>query len=217
MSVESSDDSDDFNFWLKICTILTILFYTFGGILIFLLRRVIGEALNEVRRKAPRRPKSEKVVPLSNPVAIIDLLHRSKDKCLDINLSITKDIQLYVLRNVPLSLFHHVMVASVVDFHQFVIDKSSENFPVTSSSIFVKTNDSQVPFNMYRTSYDLILVFFDKKDLEDVSEEEKVVFSFHMIHVKQYDEERRPTQHLFSYCKTNRDRLICIRVSSHYW
>ncbi|VUZ51957.1 unnamed protein product [Hymenolepis diminuta] len=211
MNEDTSEDSEDFRFWLKVCTVLTVIFYTFCGVTVFLLRRIIGDVLSEALNKVPRRPQPEKVVPFSNPVAITNLTHRSDDKCLDLTLSLTKNVQMFVLRSVPLSTFHEIMVAPTTKFHQFVVDRASESFPVTTSSISVKTNDDQVPFNMYRTSYDLVLVFFDESDLECVSDEEKVIFSFHMVHVKQYEEERRPTQHLFSYCKTSLDRLICLR------
>lgn len=211
MNEETSEDSDDFNFWLKICTVLTIIFYTFCGVIVFLLRRIIGDALSEALKKVPHRPQPEKVVPLSNPVVITNLIHQPKEKRLNFTLSLTKKVHVFVLRNVPLSSFHEIMVASCAKFHQFVVEMASENFQVTSCSMYVKTNGYQVPYDKFRTSYDLVLVFFDENDIVCTSKEEKVVFSFYMIHVKQYEEERRPTQLLFSYCKTSRDRLICVR------
>lgn len=218
MNEETNDDSEDFRFWLKICTALTVIFYTFCGILIFLLRRIIGDALNEALRKAPPRPETARVVSFSNPVAITNIVHLKTENRLDITLSLSKGVRMFVLRNIPLWTFHDVMVSSTDRFHRFVVETASENVSITTPNVSVKTNEIQVPNYMYRHSYDLVLVFFDDNvGLDGELEEERVVFSFHMIHVKQHEEERRPTQHLFSYCKTNRDRLLCLLVSSKFF
>ncbi|KAM7539404.1 hypothetical protein Aperf_G00000057098 [Anoplocephala perfoliata] len=212
MTEESDSDSEDFAFWLKICTALTVIFYTFCGISLFLLRQIVGNALNEVLRKIPPRPKMENVVPFSNPVAITKVVHLENENRLDITLSLSRSVHMYVLRNVPLWNFHNAMISSTEKFQRFIVETASETVPVTTPSISVNTNETQISFHLYRNSYDLVLVFFDDRgDLNDESEQESVVFSFHMIHVKQYKEERRPTQVLYSYCKTNRDRLICLR------
>nr|VZI00037.1 unnamed protein product [Spirometra erinaceieuropaei] len=60
-----------------------------------------------------------------------------------------------------------------------------------------------------RQHYDAVLAFH--RSQED-SSQEFVELSIYVIHVKHRDEERRPTQVLYAYCKTNWSRLINVKL-----
>lgn len=212
MDEEAKPNSDDFDFWLTICALLTFLCYTLFGVLIFLLRRIVNDAFRELLRTRTFKPSIETVFPLTNIAAITKLIHNETEGSLSLSLSLRRAVSMFILRNVPLIAFHNAMLTPTTEFLRFLRDTATEEVPIKSQDISVRTNEERVNINDFRRSYDLVFAFFDEDALDDKKQDEQVVLSLYMVHVKQHQEERRPTQILYSYCKTNRDRLICIRV-----
>ncbi|KAL5105165.1 hypothetical protein TcWFU_004126 [Taenia crassiceps] len=211
MDEESKPNSDDFDFWLTICALLTFLCYTLFGVLVFLLRRTINDAFRELLHIRTFKPSIENVFPLTNAAAITKLTHMETESSLNLSLSLRKGVSMFILRSVPLTAFHNAMLTPTIEFLQFLRDTATEEVSISSQDISVRANEERVNINEFRNSYDLIFAFFDEEALESETQDEQVVLSFYMVHVKQHQEERRPTQILYAYCKTNRDRLICIR------
>ncbi|KAH9279104.1 hypothetical protein ECG_08209 [Echinococcus granulosus] len=211
MDEESEPNSEDFNFWLAICAILTFLCYTLFGVLIFLLRRTINDVFRELLHTKTFKPSIETVSPLTNFAAITKVTHKETEGSLSLSLSLRKSVSMFLLRNVPLITFHNAMLAPTTELLRFLRDTAAEEVSIDNQNISVRTNEEQVNINEFRRSYDLVFAFLDEDALEGKTQDEQVVLSLYIVHVKQHQEERRPTQILYSYCKTNHDRLICIQ------
>uniref|UniRef100_A0A5K3F8Z1 RING-type domain-containing protein n=1 Tax=Mesocestoides corti TaxID=53468 RepID=A0A5K3F8Z1_MESCO len=205
---ESADNQDDLNFWLIVCAVLTVLCYGMFGLLFFLFRRIVNDALAGLRSGKSRKPRTENVLPLSNFAAVTKVDHNENSGSLSVGFSLRDSATLFILRSVPLSTLHHAMVDTTDVLVDFLRKNASQTTMLTpdDSLLNVKTNEERVDLHKFRQTYDLVLAFYRASERKD---EECTVVSIHIIHVKQHKEEHRATQILYSYCKTNFDRLVC--------
>lgn len=207
------DDDEQFQRLLKLCCFLTIACISLFFYIIYSLRRIIRSALVEYKSREFPKPPIEYFVPLTSPGAITGIFHNTSTNCVDLALSVHPEVTMFVLRNTPLMAFHNAMLAMSNDFFHFLQSSATEEIESVPQNLSLKLTSQEICPSEYRHAYDLVIAFTDKSALVRDAEDERVAISFYMIHVKQHEGSSRPTGILYAYCKTNQDRLICVRVS----
>ena len=208
----AEDDEAEFQRLLQLCCFLTILCLSLFVYILYSLRGIIRTVLAEYKPKEFLKPRVETVVPLSNPGVITRFTHDTNENCLDLILSVHSEVSMFILYNIPLTTFHNAMLTSTTDFFQFIQSSASKGIDNVPQNITINLIPGRVCKFEYRRTYDLVIAFVDKNAFNREKEDERIALTFYMIHVKQHQDGIRPTGILYTYCKTNYDRLICIRV-----
>ncbi|KAL7057111.1 hypothetical protein AAHC03_019119 [Spirometra sp. Aus1] len=161
-----------------------------------------------------RLPRDGSLTPLENNVVIKKVAEKIVDcglRVLSFNLSVVRPVRCFILKRVPLEEFHSQLLASVTSLLSYLNDNSvqTQHLAPETSQLSCQLAIPVTELDGPRQHYDAVLAF--RRSQED-SSQEFVELSIYVIHVKHRDDERRPTQVLYAYCKTNWSRLINVKL-----
>ncbi|BHF79903.1 Zinc ion binding [Sparganum proliferum] len=161
-----------------------------------------------------RLPRDGSLTPLENNVVITKVAEKIVDcglRVLSFNLSVVRPVRCFILKRVPLEEFHSQLLASVTSLLSYLNDNSvqTQNLAPDTSQLSCQLAIPVAGVDGPRQHYDAVLAFHRSPD---DSSQEFVELSIYVIHVKHREDERRPTQVLYAYCKTNWSRLINVKL-----
>ncbi|KAH8855990.1 zinc finger protein [Schistosoma japonicum] len=134
-----------------------------------------------------------------------------------------KNIELYVLRDVPLDSFHDMLIGDHKDLRDYIVTNASEKHAVKpgSQDIFIHVDGHSLSDHTKRRKYSLVIGLIS--NASDLLVEEIQLCSHscaalnlnitcYIIHVKIREEEQVNTSIMYSYWKTNWNRLLIPQI-----
>ncbi|TNN07708.1 hypothetical protein EWB00_007559 [Schistosoma japonicum] len=128
-----------------------------------------------------------------------------------VTVSSIKNIELYVLRDVPLDSFHDMLIGDHKDLRDYIVTNASEKHAVKpgSQDMFIHVNGHSLSDHTKRRKYSLVIGLIS--NASDLLVEE-INITCYIIHVKIREEEQVNTSIMYSYWKTNWNRLLIPQI-----
>ncbi|CAI2722419.1 unnamed protein product [Schistosoma spindalis] len=151
---------------------------------------------------------------LRNSSVITSFQPSSSNMCGDpirVTVSSIKAVELCVLRDVSLSSFHAILTSDHKNLRDYIVTNATERHTVKpgSQDIFIQANVQSCPDHSKRDKYSIVIgILSSTPDSLD----EEINITCYIIHVKIREEEHVNTSIMYTYWKTNWNRLLTPQI-----
>lgn len=134
-----------------------------------------------------------------------------EDSYVSLTVSCLLHCDVYVLQNVQLSLFHSAILGDLASLTHFVNSSATETRSISPGTNILRFRLPVIdfPLGVKRDCYPLIIGLVPNVDDDEL---EKIMISFHIIHVKSNQFEKIDTGIMYTFWKTNWNRLLTPQV-----
>ncbi|CAH8428584.1 unnamed protein product [Schistosoma turkestanicum] len=151
---------------------------------------------------------------LNNNSVITNFQPSNNNMCGDpirITISSIQGVQFCVLRNVSLSSFHALLIGDHKNLTEYIITNAVEKYTVKpgNQDIFIHVNVQPYPDHIKRDKYSLVIGLISNASDSLI---EEINITCYIIHVKIREEEQVSTSIMYTYWKTNWNRLLTPQI-----